>query len=304
MHRLATAVSLDVGLLLGAGAIRFLAHTPPELDPITIDAPRSHDPLSTSVMPLPAPHYPGACTESLDFRFPTHVGADGIADSVITYTYDDRGRVAFEDWQRPDAPHRTLERTYDDAGHLAREQLRLYQGRTVRTTSYRYDRAGRRVEAAIDEDVDGRADWLELRSYDRAGRLVTLRENLDARTRRGGLTHWYDYDASGRLVLQKVDSDGNGIADHEIRSTYDDRDRVVEKRTRWYGRGDHVPIGDVFTYDHDDAGRVVAETDRHGFTWVHVYDRGGNLLVKERQMPPQITDRTPMMRITYDYGCW
>jgi len=242
----------------------------------------------------------GACRELLDFKFPTHIGADGIPDEVVSRTFDARGRVLTEESHRDDAPDRATTFEYDRGGRLAREVRRLVGGRTVSVTAHRYDRAGREIEIGIDEDVDGRADWLTLKSYDGQGRLATLRENIKAGTHRRGVGTWYHYDAADRLVLAKQDNDGDGTPNLEIAYTYDTRGLLREKHSRWYEPG---MTDEVFTYTYDPAGRLATETDRYGFTWVHRYDAAGRLVEKVRQVPPNLPDRTPMMRITYDYQC-
>jgi YD repeat-containing protein len=241
-----------------------------------------------------------ACRELRDFKFPTHVGADGIPDEVITRTFDSAGRPLTERSHRDDAPDRQTSFAYDSSGRLTRETRGLTSGRTVSITTHRYDRAGREIEIAIDENVDGRPDWLTLKTYDSRGRLSTMRENVKAGTTRRGIGSWYHYDARDRLVLRKMDNDGDGTPNLEIAHAYDSRDRLVEKHSRWYEKG---MSEEVFTYTYDSAGRVLTETDRYGFTWVHHYDSSGRLTDKVREVPPKLPDRTPMIRITYDYTC-
>jgi YD repeat-containing protein len=250
--------------------------------------------------PQPAGHHSGACSEFHDFKFPTHIGADGIPDAVIRRSFDGKGRPASEDWQRDDAPHRTAAFRYDDAGRLEREEVRLAGGKLVSVTTHRYDRAGREIQIGIDENGDGNPDWLTIKTYDRNGRLATMRENVKAGTHRNGIGHWYRYDANDRLVLEKIDNDGDGAPNLETGYKYDERGLLVDEHARWYDGMD----GDHFTYAYDDAQRLVAKTDRLGFTWTHRYDRAGNLVEKVQEPPKKLTDRTPMIRITYDYGCW
>jgi YD repeat-containing protein len=249
--------------------------------------------------PTSTGHHPGACRELLDFRFPTHIGADGVPDEIVLRSYDSAGRLTSEESQRDDAPRRTQTFEYDGAGRLVRE-VRVSSGKTVSVTTHRYDRAGRELEIGIDENVDGVPDWITFKTYDGAGRLATMRENVKAGTHRHGLGHWYRYDANDRLVLEKIDNDGDGAPNLETGYTYDARGLLVDERSRWYDGND----GDHFTYEYDDARRLVAKTDRLGFTWVHRYDNAGNLIEKTQEPPAKLADRTPMIRITYDYGCW
>jgi YD repeat-containing protein len=246
--------------------------------------------------------YPGACGDYHDFRFPTHIGADGVPDAVVRRTFDEHGRPVSEDWQRDDAPHRQMTFEYDDAGRLAREVVRVVGGGVVSITTHRYDRAGHELEIGIDENADGRADWLTLKTYDRAGRLATMRENVKAGTHRHGIGHWYRYDAADRLVLEKVDNDGDGAPNFDIVYRYDERGLLVEQHSHWYEQPG--PEDEVFTFEYDSARRLVGKTDRLGFTWVNRYDDAGNLIEKVQEVPKHLVDRTPMIRITYDYSCW
>jgi YD repeat-containing protein len=253
--------------------------------------------LSTLSQPSAQPA--AACRELHDFRFPTHMGADGVPDAIIVRTFDAEGRVASEDWQRDDAPHRTATFHYNKAGKLDREVLHLDDGKTVEVKTHRYDRSGREIEIGIDENSDGKADWLTIMTYDSRGRLATMRENVKAGTHRHGIGHWYHYDANDRLTLETVDNDEDGIANFETVYRYDERGLLVEKRSRWYDG----TTGDAFTYEYDNARRLIVETDNLGFTWVHHYDDSGHLIEKVRELPKQVPDRTPIMRITYDYHC-
>jgi YD repeat-containing protein len=300
MQRLGTYV--EVGLLVPALAlVATSAHTVRDADPpgppldvvVTVES-------VEVVEPAPLAKYPGACTEAYDFRFPTHIGADGTPDEIVTKTYDAHGRLATSLSQRADAPDRMWMYRYDQAGRLVEVVRRAY-GRIVGITTHRYDRAGREVEIAIDEDVDGRADWLTIKTYDRAGRLATMRENVNAHRPRKGFGNWYFYDGD-RLVRHEQDNDHDGVPNLEILHAYDEHGRLARKQTRWY---DEAAIGDVFTYTYDEHGRLATETDRYGFAWTHRYDAAGNLIEKTRELPPQVLDRSfPAMRVTYDYSCW
>jgi YD repeat-containing protein len=241
-----------------------------------------------------------ACRELHDFKFPTHTGADGIPDAVISRTFDSAGRPLTEDSHRDDAPDRRKTFDYDGAGRLIRETHSLRTGKTISVTTHRYDRAGHEIEIAIDENADGKADWITYKTYDGQGRLATMRENVKAGTARRGVGTWYRYDAKDRLVLMKQDNDGDGSPNLETAHTYNDRGQLVEKHSHWYEPG---MAEEVFTYTYDSAGRLLGETDRYGFTWVHHYDSNGRLIDKVREVPPKLPDRTPMIRITYDYNC-
>ena len=130
---------------------------------------------------------------------------------------------------------------------------------------------------------------MTFKTYDSRGRLATLRENVKAGTQRRGVGTWYRYDASDRLLLGKVDNDGDGSPNLEIEHKYDGRGLLVEKHSHWY---DGRMLDEVFTYEYDDSRRLARETDRYGFTWVHRYDAAGRLPEKVREVPPKLVDRT------------
>jgi YD repeat-containing protein len=247
-------------------------------------------------------HYPGACRDLLDFRFPTHVGADGIPDEIVTRTFDAHGRVVTEDSVRDDAPYRMWTYIYNSAGLLEEKVGTDDKSYVNSITRYRYDHANREIEEEVDENVDGRPDWLTLKTYDARGRLATLRENVKAGTHQRGFGNWYTYDGHDRLVLQKQDNDGDGVPNLEIRFSYDDRGLLLEKHSHWYEKDG--PVDEVFTYGYDVAGRLTSETDQNGFAWISRYDEAGNLVEKVHELPARLLDRTPLVRITYDYSCW
>src|SRR5262245_13434413 len=117
MQRLATYA--EVGLLVPAIAVFATAAREGELQAPAIDiAATEHVDISETT---PLAKYPGACTEALDFRFPTHIGADGIPDEVITRTYDAHARLATLLSQRADAPDRIWTYRYDASGRLIEE---------------------------------------------------------------------------------------------------------------------------------------------------------------------------------------
>ena len=99
-----------------------------------------------------------------------HIGADGIADAVIIRTFDRERRPSSEDWQRPDAPHRTMTYHYDAGGQLDSEVVSLFRGKPVMITAYRYDRDGREIEKALDENpIDGKSSGVSLPAVTIAG---------------------------------------------------------------------------------------------------------------------------------------
>ena len=293
MNRLAVAVSFDVSLVLACAGLLAIPRAEHLALP-SIETP-SEVVTTMSVLPMREPvKHPGACSDRLDFKFAAgHIGADGIAEEVITRTFEN-GRAVREDWQRDDAPHRTLRIEYDSAGRRSREVLSLFEGRDVWIDSFRYDREGRLVEKVHDE-LD-RDPYLTLYTYDARGRLVTKRENVHQRTGRGGSTTTYTYDGD-LLRSERV---------NRVETTYVYwNGRVSAKHMHWIDtdRFD-APSDENITFVYDDAGRVTRETNASGFSWVSHYDAAGNLLVKEEVLPATMNDPTPLQRTVYTYDCF
>lgn len=286
MQRIAVAVGVDALVLVGCAGLLAMTHRTPAPAAPVADVEAPVDEPAAPLPPAPAPHeHPGACRELYYFGWNgnTLTGAPG---EVITRTFDAAGRVAREDTSKHDQLARTETFEYDTAGRLARQVLHQVEGTGfVEITQHHYDRAGHetRIEAA---DAGGKT-WITRQTFDTRGRLAHVNAH--------GFGEWYHYDAAGRLAVKQQDNDEDGIPNLDVRYRYDTRSLLVERTEVWY---DGTP-GDDDTFAYDDAGRLVTETERLGFTWTSRYDAAGNILEKVRTLRDQIEQR-----VSYDYGCW
>ena len=123
------------------------------------------------------------------------------------YRYDVEGRMR----SSSTGPKNETTFEYDAAGNLVREASKTWQKR------YAYD-AQRRVIRVWTDANPGPIQHEERRSYDAAGRLA------QSATSSGGgkvTRHNLEYDAAGRMTRAWSDTDGDGRADAETRTTYD-----------------------------------------------------------------------------------
>jgi YD repeat-containing protein len=288
MERIAVAVGVDALVVVGCiGLLAMVPHTPsptvhaPAAPATDIDAPADESP------PPPAVHhkYPDACQERHYFGWNGN-NLTGAPGEVITRAFDAAGRVVREDTSKHAQLARTETFEYDTAGRLARQVVHQIEGTGfVEITRHHYDRAGHETRIET-EDVGGKT-WITRQTFDTRGRLAHVNDH--------GFGEWYHYDAQGRLAVKQQDNDEDGIANLDVRYRYDAHGLLLERTEVWYD----ATQGDDDTFTYDDAGRLVTETDRLGFTWTSSYDAAGNLTEKVRTLRDQVEQR-----VVYDYGCW
>ncbi len=181
--------------------------------------------------------------------------------TTIRFAYDALGRRTSE--VDPNGQETGL--TYDEAGRLLEVTDAL-----AGVTHYSYDELGNRV---MQTDVRGNSTRFE---YDRLGRLIR-------RALPGGVSETIGYDAEGRVVLH-VDMAGFATS-----FAYDSADRLVERmysdgsadRFTYTTTGQVATVSDargVTRYQYDARDRPVSIEFPGGWTLVHVWDLGGNLL--------------------------
>lgn len=291
MQRIAVAVGVDALVIAGCvGLVAMVPRLPASRAPVTgvpvtgIEAPVDEPAPPPLPAPMPTKH-PGACRELHYFGWNGN-SLTGAPGEVITRTFDAAGRVAREDTSKHDQLARTETFEYDATGRLARQVVREVEGTGfTEITRHHYDRAGHETRIET-EDAGGRT-WITRQTFDARGRLAHVNDH--------GFGEWYHYDAQGRLAVKQQDNDEDGIANLDVRYSYDGRGLLVERKEAWY---DGTP-GDDDTFTYDDAGRLATETDRLGFLWTSHYDAAGNLIEKVRTLRGQIDQR-----IRYDYSCW
>ncbi len=173
-------------------------------------------------------------------------GVDGEVESLISYTYDDAGRLLSEEatgWGR-DANWGNFY-TYDEQGRLLTE-LRVSDGDPEFLHSYAYGEDGASSEIAEDVSADGTIDALAKSLYDESGHVLeyTLDEGMDGilevhwvstwneagneLTREERYTngnpdysHTFSYDPEGREVAVLTDVERDGTIDYISRTYYE-----------------------------------------------------------------------------------
>ncbi|MCX4242273.1 hypothetical protein [Paraliomyxa miuraensis] len=129
----------------------------------------------------------------------------------------------------------------------------------------RLDDHGRAVVVQHDHDGDGRVDTHERRSYDAAGREVERRldTDLDGEPDQRIVQTW-QHDEAGRLLRWSRKQEDSWVEDFE-EHRYDAEGREVERRSE-YNRA-VISAGDLIGYverehwrgEHDERGRIVRE---------------------------------------------
>src|SRR5207244_2353619 len=218
----------------------------------------------------------------------TRRGGAGTVDATATLTYDALGRVTQglrPDWYPTQAFYDAVDRvirgtdavgqlrdyTYDPNGNLVRESL--VAGTTVvddRTATY--DLSDRKITQA---DAGG---FITNSQYDAAGNLIAL-------TNPDGYTLRFEYDPANR-VISAIDQEGHSVRrtldldgqprtitdpnGSTVTSSYHGPHRVAARRTDRTGTSDVVTL--QMSYQYDDFGRKLTETDPLGRRWAFSYD--------------------------------
>ncbi len=245
----------------------------------------------------------GVCVTYMDF---THAvqgsAADGLADAIMTMTYDSKGQVVAERWWRIDTPVRIIAHSYGELDQKTKTTWRLTDHKLVLTIAYRHDKSGRLVEETSIYP-DGQR-WKSKWKFDKRGRLILARapgESGSARSRK------FRYQ-NDRIATEEVDRSGNGKIDEIVSYRYDDHGRLKSKRMKPTSR-DYAD--QLVEYEYDKAGQLIESKNTHLWRdhpdWngprevkSYQYDDLGNLVVVEQRVTPTTAVG---VRRTYDYSC-
>ena len=205
-------------------------------------------------------------------------------DGTANYSYDPTGQlIAVTGGQANESYSYDANGNRTNAGYVTGADNRLLSDGVYR---YEYDGEGNRIAKFIDVNADGVLDAgdtdITQYTWDARERLV---EVIDRATYGGDPTQIvdYQYDVENRWVGEAIDSNGDGVVDHQIRFAYDGNQIVLQfekdgpgavtgqnvtRRYLWQPDAVDQLMADERT--HLDAGNIVSDevlwalTDRQG----------------------------------------
>ncbi len=181
-------------------------------------------------------------------------------DGTVAYAYDSTGQLLGADYSgsQPDESY-----TYDangnrtNTGYVIGDGNRLVSDGTYR---YMYDADGNRTSRFVwvDADSDGQIDTSEKSqitsySWDTRNRLVSVTSYATEGAAPTQIVA-YSYDLENRLLGENLDSNGDGVVDHQTRYAYDGRQIIAE-------------------FDKDGTGDVTAANLSHRYAWGQAVDQ-------------------------------
>jgi serralysin len=211
----------------------------------------------------------------------------------------------------PDLGRYTESRSYDGDGNVSHNQTRLVQYGSPNSEDsgvydYQYDDRGNPIREAVDDDGDGRNDFINHYSYDEHGQVVREAADDDAD---GSIDHasTYSYDSNGNVTLRTIDNNGDGI-DEEAESwnyhyEYDERGNITrqERTPTWRDRPN-----DILVYEYYSDDSVAYEEHQGGSgnyrartAWQ--YNDDGAMTLEEND---QNIDGSIESRAWYGYNDW
>lgn len=251
-------------------------------------------------------------------RFFSRDGSRRRIPRVVTYAYDEAGRLVQKDWGHPAESPRlagtkpTVTRgirvqvrkryVYDDTGRKIRvEADRGMTGSATKVVRFRYDEKGQLIEEVRDEGHDGSAEWKRTLKRDDQGRVVveTIDEDADGSPDE---VERKTYPSPQRTITKK-DEDGDGKVDKTIVETRVS-DTVSETRYKSDGRVTTVAREERTL---DEAGRVVHKESTmrmrgHQSRSVVTFERDerGRKVAKKHDGD---ADGSPESIVRWDYEC-
>ena len=184
--------------------------------------------------------------------------ANGEANEIITYTYDDNGNrltYSYDGDANGDADS-IYTSTYDtDGNQLTYSRDANANGEANLITTSTYDDNGNQLTSIRDANANGEADEISTSTYDADGNLLTYSYDGDANDEPNSITT-YTYDDNGNLLTYSYDANANGEADEIITYAYDaDGNRLTDSRdANANGEADQIYTS---TYEGSSIGQVV-----------------------------------------------
>ncbi len=181
-------------------------------------------------------------------------------DGTVAYAYDSTGQLVTADYSGSQADEAY---TYDSNGNRTSPGSVIGDGNRLLsdgTYTYTYDADGNRTSRFVwvDADTDGQVDSNEKSqitnySWDTRNRLVSV-TNYAAEGGSPTQIVAYFYDLENRLVGENLDSNGDGVVDHQTRYAYDGRQIALQ-------------------FDKDGTGDVTAANLSHRYVWGPAVDQ-------------------------------
>ncbi len=180
--------------------------------------------------------------------------ADGIPDSITTYTYDANGnrtRTLFDrdgDGMADSVETKTYDSNNDQTSFASDNDA---DGQAEFRTTATYDDAGNLIRSSFDNDGDGEISaFVSTYTYDGSGNLLQVFENNEDETPE--LVATYTYDNSGNRTSDRF---GNSL----LTRTFDAFGNQTSERTDYEGDG-IFDFEKTANFVYDAEGRLVSET--------------------------------------------
>ena len=236
---------------------------------------------------------------------PSASEAHGVAQPLVSVTYDEKGRELTRVTHGPYALKETM--TYDAAGRLTESSLTDWEGELLLKETYTYDAGSRLVEKSM-RNATAPGPVKETYAYDARGLLAEVAESYWGKR---GNRRAFTYDEKGRLTAVETYTPKGKPGTSHVDIPHFDACPGAHKVTYGYGEG-ASPV-EVRCYDeagrerskatlaYDDRGNVVEHTWSNPTgslrrTYKYEYDARGNWTKRETRVvsipAPDITGDT------------
>lgn len=228
------------------------------------------DQENTEMLSLEITYYPDGRTKD-EKRY----NKNGQVEEQHEYIYDAENRIALHNWSMPLDEVEQAEKTERDENGRVTREVKLYYGEEGESALYFYDDKGR-VNLVKYTDEEGEIVQEEKTEYNDQGKVVSrIFSGADGK-KISGMT--FIYNEKNLLVTQQESGNSDEVLfettfehdanDNEINvtrrtnknkvaqrvvNTYDEKNRIIKRLSSAnYTR--------IYTYEYDDAGRLIDET--------------------------------------------
>lgn len=192
--------------------------------------------------------------------------ANGIIDSVTTYTYDVNGKLTGEDISITQFSYQstsTYQNIYDINKNLIRIEVDDGNNSSIdNIIFYAYDNNGKLIKQESDWSNNGSIDSIYLYTYNNSGKLT----RKDYVSNDSNETYLYIYNSNGKLFQEGDDQNGDGLIDrsNKISYIYNSNGQItkIDKNQ------------ETATYTYDINGNVIQEMDYYGNITNYIWQQG------------------------------